>query len=804
MSEAPRGGLRQGMWLSLAAAFTTWLAMLSWAGFAESSASYLAPLFIAALLVGVLGATLRWWRVPGPVVLLAQLVVVGAYVSLAVPGSLIPAGDGWREFQLSWEAAVQAAQAYSSPVPTRFAGLEPVLIPLGALCLLLVDLIACGWRRVPLAGLALLTIYAVGVSVLAGDVSWVKFALTAVGYLVMLFLYEDDYVARWGRGFGARAGEDEPGGFGVRTGAVRATAVGVGGVATAAAIVLPLVIPTLHLGVFGGGIGPGRGDVTVDNPIVDLRRDLNRGNDVALLQLETDDPAPAYLRISVLTRFNGDEWTSGDRDIPADQLADGVLPPLPGVTRALGRTEHSYRIRVLPTFKSRWLPVMATSTFVDAEGDWRYDRDTMDFLAADDNTNAESLDYDMRAVTLDLHAAELAAAPDPVGSLVAKFTGLPAAVPAQVRVLAGDLTEDATSDYERAVILQDWFRRDGEFTYSLRRAPEGNGTDELLAFLDERVGYCEQFASAMAVMARSLGIPARVAVGFLRPDPLFARGTDAGDGPQVYEYSAWDLHAWPELYFPGAGWVRFEPTPGTRVNALAPSYTREEIPDQATASPTERVTRSASGDPLADRTAEADGDLGAQDQSGRGNGLLPGLGTILLILAVVAVLTVLVLLPGWWRRWRRERRWEAGLGPEAAWLELRDTAIDHGRAWPAGLSPQATALRVSDWFGDPEDDRPVERPAHGPDYAPEALAALGRLVSALERSRYARSYDAEDDASLRADTELVAEAITAGTPSRARRRARWLPASVLSRRQPRRPAEQLEVTAQGGVVDHVG
>ncbi|MGM3293757.1 transglutaminase-like domain-containing protein, partial [Escherichia coli] len=85
----------------------------------------------------------------------------------------------------------------------------------------------------------------------------------------------------------------------------------------------------------------------------------------------------------------------------------------------------------------------------------------------------------------------------------------------------------------------------------------GNGGDELEEFLtddeDGRTGYCEQFASAMAVMARSLGIPARVAMGFLEP-------TEEGRGQWVY--STDDLHAWPELYFAGQGWVRFEPTPG--------------------------------------------------------------------------------------------------------------------------------------------------------------------------------------------------------------------------------------------------
>src|SRR5690606_28719934 len=104
------------------------------------------------------------------------------------------------------------------------------------------------------------------------------------------------------------------------------------------------------------------------------------------------------------------------------------------------------------------------------------------------------------------------------------------------------------------------------------------GDDDLLAFLSPagRTGYCEQFSASMALMARSLGIPARVAVGFLSPERA---GND-------WVFSAHDLHAWPELYFEGAGWVRFEPTPGSRSGG-APDYTRERlVDDPATSSPT--------------------------------------------------------------------------------------------------------------------------------------------------------------------------------------------------------------------------
>jgi len=135
--------------------------------------------------------------------------------------------------------------------------------------------------------------------------------------------------------------------------------------------------------------------------------------------------------------------------------------------------------------------------------------------------------------------------------------------------------------------LQSWFRENGGFRYSLDRAP-GDSMETIVDFLTtDKVGYCEQFAASMALMARTLGIPARVGVGFLRPQPM---------GEDLYLYRGTDMHAWPELYFDGVGWLRFEPTPSRRTGDQAPSYSSEAGPE-ATA-PVDGTVRAVDSDAI--------------------------------------------------------------------------------------------------------------------------------------------------------------------------------------------------------------
>ena len=103
--------------------------------------------------------------------------------------------------------------------------------------MLLVDIMAGTLRRVPLAGLPLLTIYSIPVSLLGGGVSWIIFTLTTIGFLLMLYLQESRQIARWGRPLGSDG--VDPSGFGVSNGALRSSAGAIGAAATALAIVVP-------------------------------------------------------------------------------------------------------------------------------------------------------------------------------------------------------------------------------------------------------------------------------------------------------------------------------------------------------------------------------------------------------------------------------------------------------------------------------------------------------------------------------------------------------------------------------------
>jgi transglutaminase-like putative cysteine protease len=131
---------------------------------------------------------------------------------------------------------------------------------------------------------------------------------------------------------------------------------------------------------------------------------------------------------------------------------------------------------------------------------------------------------------------------------------------AELLARARQVVGDTHSPYAATVTLEHWFRTTGGFTYSTE-PPATPGFPPLVGFvLDTRTGYCQHFAGAMALMLRLLGVPARVAVGFVR-------GTYRGGEWVITDH---DAHAWVEVWFRGYGWLPFDPTPGR--GTLAASY----------------------------------------------------------------------------------------------------------------------------------------------------------------------------------------------------------------------------------------
>ena len=132
-----------------------------------------------------------------------------------------------------------------------------------------------------------------------------------------------------------------------------------------------------------------------------------------------------------------------------------------------------------------------------------------------------------------------------------RYLSLPESVTERTRALAAQLAADGQTEYDTAVAIQNYLRQ--TITYSLQIPPPPAGQDPVdWVLFTQREGYCNYYASAMVILLRSAGIPARLSVGFAEG----AYDLDTG----LYRVVESDAHAWPEAYFPGYGWVEFEPT----------------------------------------------------------------------------------------------------------------------------------------------------------------------------------------------------------------------------------------------------
>ena len=161
-------------------------------------------------------------------------------------------------------------------------------------------------------------------------------------------------------------------------------------------------------------------------------------------------------------------------------------------------------------------------------------------------------DYSVISAATNVSADELASAPvDYPSAIRSTYLQLPPELPKRVQTLAARVARSAHDPYHQALLVQNYLRENYTYSLSAPKAPGGKDLVDYFLF-ESQTGYCTHYASAMAVMLRSLGVPARVATGY-------ATGTwNANQG--AFQVSASNSHAWVEVYFSGYGWVEFEPT----------------------------------------------------------------------------------------------------------------------------------------------------------------------------------------------------------------------------------------------------
>jgi transglutaminase-like putative cysteine protease len=271
----------------------------------------------------------------------------------------------------------------------------------------------------------------------------------------------------------------------------------------------------------------------------------------------------------------------------------------------------------------------------------------------------------------------------------------------EIAALARDRTANLTTDFERAIALEDWFHTPGTFAYKLLQEDEvGHGATDLAAWLldpdspNHHQGYCENFATAMAVMARTLDIPSRVVLGFTPGQP----NPDDENWVVVRDANA---HAWVELWMPTQGWVRFDPTPrGLRDTPqtfeIAASTLGFDITEHLAVPAPDPVDFGAPDffDPLDFLDPESPENPGVPVAPLEPGFSLPGwLTTAALWLAIALLLVAGLPLVKWWQRRRRLARLRDG-DIRAAWEDIVARLDDLGETIDATATPHEVAESI--------------------------------------------------------------------------------------------------------------
>ncbi len=723
-----------------------------------SDAGYLYPswLLIAVLSVAaIVGERLRLAKVivNGIQVLLAAALAI----SLAIgPG---PADVAWYARLVPLlRSGYNHIQTSAAPMPPE-PGAQIILTLIVVLLFLVTGVIADTLEKPAWTLAPLLALYVVPAVALRTDVNVVSFLAVVMGYLAILFADGLNSDRSWTRNLSHDSARSQ-GSRGIwRLSVVIATPTLIG------AIVLGIVLPTLSPTYFSSLRPNGTGPIQMVDPQLDLRKNLEQGASRQVLSYTTNKPTGTYLRLATLPVLNADGWAQSQVT-----LKQGALGSVPGVGSAPPGGARITNIHI-DDFASMYLPAPYAPRAQSAPGEWSYDPASLMIIATGSNrSNATvGIRYTVESWDIAPDGAALSSAAVGVPDGQSMTLDLPANIPTPIVQLVTQLTTGIEAPALKAAAIQAYLRS-SPFSYSVQGASGKTSFDAIETFLFQtKTGYCVQYAAAMALMARIAGIPSRVAVGFLP-------GTQSGDQWLVTSH---DMHAWPELYFAGQGWVRFEPTPSV---AVPPPWSMV-APNQPSAAPSSVAEPSASNS--VQPSAQATQDHQSPSSVGLSTAESARIRTWIVLGVVGLVLLLLLLAPSVSRRLLRRSR----LGPAAdpheyvsrAWLEVRDTWLDLGHRWPQG-----TPRQIADVVGK---------------RLPDGVAgtSLSGVVSAVEESRYSEHLG--DVEGLRPQVDAVLSGLDASRPWYGRPGRIFVPASltyaarhwwqrITTRKTPERPAEQ--------------
>ena len=652
------------------------LSAVSTLGFARlfGEASWLLPVLLAVAGAHGLGAATRRW--PAPLALIASALALALLIANVVAGHTTfygaPTAATLDALSRAWSSGLDAFRNAVAPTPVT-----PGLLLLGVagtwLCATAADWLAFRAEATLTAIVPPFVLY-----VVAAALGTVGLQVpTTFAFLVAALVFVATHQAA-GLPTAWFAGRTPPPGI-LRLamgGAPVAVAIAAAGLVLGPALPGARAEAILELRGSGGGGDTSR--ITV-SPLVDLKPRLTATPVAELFTVRS--PVPTYWRLTALEAFDGRIWSSRGTYKPAE----GRLPGDGIDDELVYRVRQEFRIGVLDSF---WLPAAYRPVRINLDGA-RVNAESLTLLTEEES--ASGLFYRVESAIPRYQAADLARARPATDSELAPYLELPEDFPDDVRALAADVTSKTSSPYEAALALQNHLRTNYQYDEA---APAGHSNDHLRYFLfRSKIGYCEQFSGAFAAMARSIGLPARVAVGFTPGtyDPNL----------DVFHVSTKEAHAWPEVYFAGQGWVAFEPTPG-RFEPNPTNYTGTFNPEANPVAAATTTTTGAGGADANDTPAtvprEQNDGFDETDPSAS-LGRSPFLMAAAIVIPVLALALAIPPLLKRRRRARRRRAQDPGTKVAGAWSEALDRLREVGAAPALASTPLEFAGRA-------EADRP--------------------------------------------------------------------------------------------------